>query len=361
MTKKSILDWLGNKIAQRLLDSAVRWLNSNSDQYTTYRQRPKYADTVGTLGDEPMDVGPMAIVMQGPLPVPDNFTYETFAIYRRHMPDVRLILSTWADIPEEHLAPLRDLGVEIVLNDQPDDPGLFNINMQLVSAGAGVRKAVEDGAEWVLKTRVDQRLYNPNVMAELATMAKAFPATGGFAQKYRIFGIGYGSLKYAPYHVTDQTVFGHAEDMLTYWTPPLRHDKAPAHFPATAHDIYNQVPIGEEVRFAAPETYLATQFLTRIGRDLDWTIKDTWAAYRDCFCFVDYQSTDFFWQKTQLWTRLELLHRYDVIWTRHEMTFAHWMLLYVGTLEPEAAARYEIALDQLFMSPIDVKTGRPDT
>ncbi len=354
MTEKNFLSRVSNKVAQRALDSSIRWLNKRSDQYTTYRQRPKFADAIGTRGDRPLDVEPMAIVMQGPLPVPDNFTYETFAIYRRHMPDVRLILSTWADTPEEHLDPLRNLGVEVVLCEKPDVAGLFNINMQLASAGAGIKKAVEGGAVWVLKTRVDQRLYNPNVMAELAAMAKAFPASGGFEQKYRIFGIGYGSLKYAPYHVTDQTVFGHAEDMLKYWTPPLRQDQAPSHFPLSSHDIYTQVPIGEEVRFAAPESYIATQYLTRIGRDLDWTIQDSWAAFRDCFCFVDYQSTDFFWQKTQTWTRLELLHRYDVIWTRHEMTFGHWMLLYSGMLSPEAAERYEGALDQLFMSPIEV-------
>ena len=354
MTKKNLLTRISNKAAQRFLDNAIRWLNKNSDQFTTYRQRPKFASDVRTVGDDLAYDEPVAIVMQGPIPVPDNFTYETFAIYRRHMPDVRLILSTWADTPEEHLRPLRDLGVQLVLCEKPEIPGLFNINMQLVSAAAGIQKAVEDGAKWVMKTRVDQRLYSPNALAELVNMAKAFPATGGFDQKHRILGVGYGSLKYAPYHVTDQTVFGHADDMLKYWTPPLRHDKAPDHFPATAHDIYTQVKIGEVAKYAAPESYIAAQYLTRIGRDLDWTVQDSWAAYRDCFCFVDYQGTDFFWQKSQLWTRLELLHRYDVMWTRHEITFAHWLLLYNGALTPQAAARYEPALDQLFMSAIEL-------
>lgn len=354
MTRKNFFARVGNKVAQRFLDGSIRWLNDRSDTYTTYRQRPKFADDIGTRGDRPLEVEPMAIVMQGPLPVPDNFTHETFAIYRRHMPDVRLILSTWADTPDAHLAPLRDLGVDVVLCEKPENPGLFNINMQLVSAGTGIAKAVEDGAVWVMKTRVDQRLYNPNVMAELAAMAKAFPPTGGYDQKHRIFGIGYGSLKYAPYHVTDQTVFGHGQDMLKYWTPPLRADDAPAHFPATATEIYTQIPIGEECQLAAPETYIARSWLERIGWTPQWTIQDTWAAYRDCFCFVDYQSTDFFWQKTQLWTRLELLHRYDVVWTRHEMTFAHWMLLYSGQLKPEAAACYEGAREALFMDPVPV-------
>lgn len=354
MTDKSFVNRVGNKVAQRLLDSAIRWLNQRSGQYTTYRQRPKFAAAVGTVGDRPLDVEPMVIVMQGPLPVADNFAYETLAIYRRHMPDVRLILSTWADTPDEHLAPLRALGVQLVLSEKPAHAGLFNINMQLVSAGAGVQKAVDEGAKWVLKTRVDQRLYNPNVMAELASMAKVFPVAGGLDQKYRIFGIGYGSLKYAPYHVTDQTVFGHADDMLKYWTPPLQQDAAPDHFPPSAHDVYDTIPIGEVCRHAAPESYIASHFLTRIGRDLDWTLEDTWSAYRDCFCFVDYQSTDFFWQKSQTWTRLELLHPYDMVWTRHEITFAHWMLLYSGTLPPAAAARYEAAREQIFMSPITI-------
>lgn len=351
MSKPALLR-ISNKIAQRLLDSSIRWLNMRSDNYTTYRQRPKFAEMIGTEGDRPLATEKMAIVMQGPLPTPDNFTYETFAIYRRHMPDVQLVLSTWDDTPEEHLAPLRDIGVDVVLNEKPKMPGLFNINMQLVSAGNGIRKAAEDGAAWVLKTRVDQRLYNPNVMAELVTLAKNFPPKGGYDQKHRIIGIGYGSLKYAPYHVTDQTVFGHVDDMLKYWTPPLRDDKMPAHFPKTAHEVYNQIPIGEECRHAAPETYITSQYLMRIGYELEWTIQDTWRVFRDCFCFADYQGTDFFWQKTQTYTRRELLHEYDKVWTRHEMTFGHWLLLYSGTLQPEAAARYEHALHQLFMSAI---------
>jgi hypothetical protein len=43
-----------------------------------------------------------------------------------------------------------------------------------------------------------------------------------------------------------------------------------------------------------------------------------------------------------------------MVWTRDEMTFAHWMLLYSGALSPKVAARYEGALDQLFTSAIDL-------
>lgn len=349
MADKNFLTQAGNKVAQRLLDSSVRWLNKFSDNYTTYRQRPKFGHDIGTLSDHTLETDPAAIVMQGPLPVPDDFAHETLAIYRRHMPGVRLVLSTWSDTPEKYLAPIRALGVDVVLSEKPEIPGNFNVNMQLVSAKAGVTKAINDGAVWVMKTRVDQRLYNPNILAELIAMAKTFPPAGAFDQKYRVFGIGYGSLKYAPYHVTDQTVFGHAQDMLKYWTPPLRQNALPAHFPKSDSEIYLRMPIGELCRHAAPESYFASQYLMSIGRNLDWTIEDSWAAFRDCFCFVDYQTTDFFWQKTQLYSRLELLHRYDAPWTRHEITFAHWMLLYSGMLKPTEAKRYESALKHHFL------------
>lgn len=354
MADRSLLTQVGNKVAQRLLDSSIRWLNERSDNYTTYRQRPKFERDIGTQPDQTLDTEPAAIVMQGPLPVPDDFARETLAIYRRHMPEVRLLLSTWIDTPEEHLAPIRALGVDVVLSEKPEMPGHFNINMQRVSAEAGVAKAIDDGAVWIMKTRVDQRLYNPNAMAELIAMAKSFPPSGTFDQKYRIFGIGYGSLKYAPYHVTDQTLFGHAQDMLKYWTPPLRYEALPAHFPDLNSDIYLKVPIGEVCRHAAPECYFASQYLMQIGRDLNWTIQDSWAAFRDCFCFVDYQTTDFFWPKSQLWTRRELMHPYDAPWTRHEITFAHWMLLYTGMLRPDAAKRYEGAQELHFLDRMDL-------
>jgi hypothetical protein len=347
------------KIARRLLMWSLAQITRSSDHFLTYTQRPKLSRQIIDQSEPEATNEPMAIVMQGPISTLNDFTVETLRIYRRNMPDVRLILSTWNDTPEADLAPIRAEGVDVVLSEKPEIPGLFNINMQLVSAGAGITQAHKDGATWIMKTRTDQRLYRPNVMGFLTALARSFPARGGFDQLHRIIGVGHGTLKFAPYHVTDQTVFGHAEDMLRYWTPGLRTDALPNHWPEALSDIYAQVPIGELCQYGAAESYIASTFLTRIGRPLNWTLEDSWMAYRDCFAFVDYATTDFFWHKVQTGTFREFINIYDTIWTRNELTFADWLLLNSGQVLPEAARKYEQALNVRFMESIDLarRTG----
>lgn len=342
-----------DRVARRLLREGVDYANQRSRFFATYHERPKLARDVGTWPDLETRREPSAIVMQGPVATKDDFTFETLKLYRRNMPEAKLILSTWKDTPREHVDQAESLGVEVVLSDKPEVPALYNINMQLVSASAGVRRALEHGVEWVIKTRTDQRMYEPNVMAFLVATAKAFPVTGGWDQKYRIIGIGQGSLKFLPYHVTDQTVFGHAEDMVRYWTPPLLLDPPPAHWPKTPLEIYETVQLRELCQTATPECFFASHFLKRTGRELSWSIEQSWSAYRDQFCFVDYASTDLYWVKSQSFTKREHTSTYEHIWNRHEIDFREWLMLYTGALPLEAARRYEHVLEGRFRDAIE--------
>jgi hypothetical protein len=350
--------WIHDRLARRMLRWAVRYAIKRGENFATYNERPKRANQIGTWPERGARAKGCTIVMQGPIATDNAFTRETLTLYARHFPDCKLILSTWADTPRELLDPIQQLGVEIVLSEKPKVAGLFNVNMQLVSAGAGVRAAVARGAEWILKTRTDQRLYNPDAIAYLISLARAFPVVPGFRQRHRIISVGHGSLKFAPYHVTDQTVFGHAEDMQTYWTPPLRETPPPAGWPAKLGDIYAQTPIGELCRYAAAESYIASSFLTRIGRSIDWSLADTWAAYRDHFCFADYAATDFYWVKGQSYSLREVYTIYDKVSNRQEFTFREWLLMHSGALKPEDARRYENVLATRFN---DAVSPLPDT
>ncbi|MFV0245145.1 MAG: WavE lipopolysaccharide synthesis family protein [Qingshengfaniella sp.] len=337
--------------------SAVAHQTHAGPLFVTSRARPKAADQLGTgPANSPLSTAPvlrcepMAIFMQGPIAEEYDFTAETLKIYAAAMPGCRLILSTWRDTPAEHLDKITRLGVEVVLSDKPANPGLANVNMQITTAAAGIKRAVEKGATWVLKTRTDQRLYQPEVMGGLAALAKSLPPSGQAAatQKHRIFGIGQGSLKFGLYHLSDQTIFGHADDMLAYWTPPLKDENPPSHWPEDRGKIYLEVPIGDQCRYGAPECYLASRFLMHQGRQVDWTLADSWAAFRDHFGTVDYGSTDFYWVKGQSITLWENTTTYRKISNRKEMTFLDWMQIYAGHLRPEDANAYEAVLQENF-------------
>jgi hypothetical protein len=317
-------------------------LNVDSEDYYTFNTRPKSASSVGLWSDTV--VNDFAIVLQGPIYEKDNFSLETLRIYRRLMPFATLLVSTWDDTPESILAQIRQEGVEIVLSVKPQYSGILNINMQLESAKAGIRQAIAGGASWVVKTRTDQRMLAPNLPAYLVELAKTFPVKGAWPQRYRIFGLGTGTLKYGLYHLTDQTVFGWADDMLQYWSPPYREDQPNSDWPADPAVRFATVPVGELYRHAAPESYFASQYLTSIGRPLEWTISDSWAAFRDHFGVADFSSTDFYWIKHQSSTLREEDRRYSCIDNRLALDFKEWLLLYSGALRPETAKHAEPGL-----------------
>jgi len=339
-----------DRLSRRILPRLVRYTNRAGSALTTLHQRPRAACGYGSWPDPDIDHRRMAIVMQGP--ISSGFTLETLKLYARHMPGCDIILSTWADTPEHVLAPIRALGVRVVLSEKPAIAGLFNVNMQITSAAAGVRAAVAAGALWVLKTRVDQRLGDRNALAFLKGMAQAFPPAAGTGQTARIIGVGHGSLKFVPYHLTDQTVFGSARDMLAYWTPLLREGAAPDHWPVTSADIFAQLPIGEIARHGAAETYLASCFLQHMGHETVWTVADSWAAFRDRFCFIDPAMVDFCWEKEQANSLAEHMRRYDMISNRYEMGFGEWLLLHSGQIPATAGARYEGMLRTRFHAPV---------
>jgi hypothetical protein len=349
-------DSLRSRLANRLLRWVANTENTGGDYFTTFHRRPKRLGQIGTWPEPDCTSAGCAIVMQGPVATQDDFTLETLRLYRRNMPQAQLILSTWKDENAAILARIADLGVQVVQSDKPAVPGLFNINMQIVSAGAGVRHAVAKGASWIMKTRTDQRLYEPNVIPFLIGLADTFPITGpdlgATPQSKRIIGVGHGSLKFAPYHLTDQTVFGTAQDMLAYWTPPLQDSDLVKRWPSDREQVYLSNAIGALSIEAVAESYLASHFLMRMGRKLDWTIEDSWRAYRDHFCVADYGTTDFYWVKAQTYTRREMNKTYDHITNRQELSFLEWILLHSGQLPTDSAQRYAPVLEKTFIDNV---------
>ena len=357
MPKGSLTD----RIRRRVLRHALVTETRKGAHFMTSRARPKASVALGLCAkispkyslQPALRAERAAIIIQGPICSADDFTVETVRIYRRHMPDCKLILSTWKDASLGDLDRIAGEGVDIVLNDKPAIPGPLNVNMQIVSSSGGIRRAADSGVEWVIKSRTDQRLYQPTIMSSLISMARLFPPLGVAAktQRYRVFGMAAGTLKFAPYHLCDQTVFGHIDDMLAYWSPPLHENGLPDSFPTDRLRLFKEVPIGDLCRNdAVPEAYLASQFLLRQGRCLEWTVADSWAAFRDHFGVVDQMSSDIYWVKGQHDTMRDVIGSYAALSNREELSFLEWVQLVEGALSPDAAGAYEPVLDECMMS-----------
>ncbi|HEX8915872.1 MAG TPA: WavE lipopolysaccharide synthesis family protein [Humisphaera sp.] len=328
------------------LSRAIAYVEARDDTWMTIHARPRRTANARRAPDTISDLVPrIGIVLQGPITVADDFTLETVRLYRRHFPTADIIVSTWADEDAGQVAQLRDAGTTVLLNEKPSMSGHCNTNYQLASAVAGIRECAARGLPIALKSRTDQRMYAPNALSFLHAALTTFPPHPGFNQKGRIIGVSTNTLKYRMYGLSDFLTFGYTDDLLEYWscdpdTRTIQHNR-----PFT---------IGEHARDNLCETYFATAYLRRIGREIRWTLADSWDAFAAHFCIIDHNSLDLFWPKYHRWSEYRRLS-YDRTRSDTEMTFADWLLLYARVVDSAAAP--EAALECLFGEDILGKDG----
>ena len=318
---RSIRKVLGPR-GQVLLRDLIEGAEEDEKLFITYHSRPMNSASVCTRGDEVSNQKRMGIVIQGPIISKNDFTLETVKIYKKHFNDALIILSTWEDENSAAVKLFEELDVSVILNEKPEYSGTSNINFQIVSSKNGIIKAQELGAEYALKTRTDQRIYAPNVADYLYNITKVFPVRGDYKrQKKRIVGVSLNTFKYRLYGLSDMLIYGHIDDMLSYWNVNLDQ----------------RVFSDEEIRKGSTslrnwalwrvcEVYLATEFLIKVDRKLEWTLKDSWKAFADHFCIVDKEQLDLFWPK---------YNRFEYRWLDYtekinfqEMNFREWLNIY---------------------------------
>ena len=128
----------------REMKAACVAAESNTDCYVTYRLRSKAMTDIPILPHLSCDLdNKIAIVMQGPLMVENDFTLETAKFYKRCYPQALIIVSTWKDSDSETIEKIKQQNVVVVLSDLPNNCGNLNINYQTVNTLAGVKKAKE--------------------------------------------------------------------------------------------------------------------------------------------------------------------------------------------------------------------------
>lgn len=318
---RAVISSLSGPRLKAAIDLLAEELEQKEPVFYSAHLRPGAASRVGTCSDRLCREHKFALVLQGPLLNEDDFTLETIRIYKKHFAETAIILSTWEDEDSGALAAIEREGATVLLNRMPQFRGYHNINCQILSACAGVEKAKEFGAAYVLKTRTDQRIYAPNCKEFLINLLHAFPVAPGFRQKQRLISVSFNTAKYRPYSLSDMILCGEVDDMLLFWG--CAHDRRD--FP----DILPARTIREWLAYRVCEVYLVTEFLNRIGREVKWTLEDGWRVYADHFCIVDQESLDLYWPKYGRHLAQRALS-YDRIRNNQELTFREWFNLYSG-------------------------------
>lgn len=302
------------------LHTLVRYFYVLIGRYISFSIRPIHTEQIVRTPRAVAVPKKFAVIIQGPLKHEESFTLETVRLYKKSLlPSTHIIVSTWEDEDSSALEELRALGAHVIVSKKPDNPGLFHINYQVTSVKNALDVANELGVEYVIKTRTDTRMYATNIEEYLCGLLTAFPVGGTYKQKYRILGLSLNSNLYRMYNISDLVVFGHIDDMDTYWNVPLDNRTEEPQMPNNTLREWSQARM--------VETYLTTLYLENIGRALQWTVADSFKALAENFIIIDEQSLDLFWYKYGYWKEYRK-QNYKTIKNDVYITFRDWVTLY---------------------------------
>lgn len=227
-----------------------------------------------------------ALVIQGPIIRKQNFTLNTLKLYHKNFPELKLILSIWEeDWKEGEFESLSNLNVEVVRAKKPETRGYQNVNLQLETSYAGIKRAKNMGYRYAFKTRTDMRFYSPDLLQLMFTYMEKFPLKRKKQQKERlvIFPPRYDYYFFIP----DFFMFGNVDDMLNYWD---------------SGRSFSDTYVGESA-----ETMLGIRYAEYIGErvpnSLDY-ISDYDRVIKEYFAIVEDKMLDYVWYKyfyNKLW------------------------------------------------------------
>jgi hypothetical protein len=310
-----------SNIILRRIDFILRVLSKISNYFITFHTRPKFSKDITVKFHKNLEFvnknKSVAIVIQGPVIIKDNFTAETLKLYIKLFQEHKLILSTWSDSDSSILEDIKKLGIEIVLNIKPKNHGISNVNLQIVSTSAGIKRAKELGCEYVLKTRSDQRIYSSLAISLCFFFIKKFPLSAKYKQSERLVSFNFNTFKFRPYSISDMINFGHINDMIKYWCIEL-DERLQSESIAKGRNFL------EWSKLRHSEVYFVTSFMNNINRRINWTLEDSWKVMSENFCILNINDIDLYWHK---YSSKEFRHSNYGTNKYEQFNFADWAIL----------------------------------
>ena len=303
----------------------------------TFRTRPLYSKDVTQVADELLNTPRCAIVLQGPVVRKYDFTLETVRLYEKTYPGLTIIVSTWEDEDPRYLDLIRHAGAHVVLNAKPTYFGIWNINLQIVSARSGIAHAKKLGIPYTIKSRTDQRMYERNALETLHNLVSYFPPARwtGLRKRFILCPMAY---KYYDGYFPDMFMFGDTDDLLEYWSAPL---------------------LKKEARYSQflSELYLTYSFRRRKGWPTADSVQAVWETYRDCAIVIDWDNVDLLWLKYEYfwekpYTRKERHQQMNLAHKFIGLSFNEWFNIF-SNMENKVISSLRQAKFAHFLEAVD--------
>lgn len=300
--------------SKRLLQAIFNEYEMKSDEYISYKVHYKKADFfVPSDIETKTENGELAIVIQGPIEMKDDFTIETIKLYKKLFSGAIIICSTWNDTPEDVLKKIKELDCYLIVSEFFEENGFSNINYQIKTTYEGVKKAKELGAKYVLKNRADIRVYKEFSFEYLKNLLELFPikidVNSPFNLKGRIITVqGSAGQMFMPYWLQDFIYFGYTEDVLNFFDIPYDHRVIKDRIKFQV-EKFGSCPNGEDIsKIPAPEIYLTKAFLEKY-QTINYSVESSWDIIKRFFLIIDFEDLNLFWVKYQKQRNLSRLYR----------------------------------------------------
>lgn len=261
-----------------------------------------------------------SILMQGPYIEDNNFTIDTLYMYRSFFPTSKIVYSTTSNLNNDVQEMLSAKEITYIFNDNPPYPGTSNINYQILTTSTAMKYLKEFGANYVLKTRSDQRVNNHLIKDYLFNLIDTFPLKeDSNNQESRLVGCSLNTFKLRPYGMSDMFMFGYIDDMEKYWCIPYetRTNEDVALDKNCSWKDYSLKEICE-VKFCA-------SYLRKLDRVLDFSYSDSMSAFADHFIIIDCDALQLTWPKYSL-----NQNHYKQFGEFPEVSFNDWLLAYAN-------------------------------
>lgn len=262
--------------------------------YVSYQIKPKDTTEIPILSGLEQSHS-FAIVLQGPICIKDDMTYNTVRFYKQTYPHAVIIVSTWNDETNENISRLESLGTVVVKNEKPIHSGYLNVNYQIVSSLAGVKKAKELGCEFAVKTRTDQRVCKPFILDAMLSSIQLFSPVSE-KQKGRVVTLGVCSGgMFVPYYICDFLYLGYTKDLIQLFSTPLDQRKIDEH----SREYISRLTRRElSSQTLPPEIYIMKHYCMDI---LEFCCEDNvesyWYVVRNYLICYGMKDVDLMWNK----------------------------------------------------------------
>ena len=291
-----------------------------------------------------------AIVIQGPLVYDNNYTAETFKLYRSIYPNVPIVISTWrGEATNDFRRECLENSIVLLENDMPEERTYGNINLQIKSSFEGVKYIKENtSAKFVLKTRSDQRIDLFAFLVYFKNLLETFPPKGDKLNQ-RIILFGSETTKQFPFNFHDFLAFGHISDISRLYDIPLkdvniklrykfRHikrvekisnlvvsNKSSFDYNAVSEQSHKLFKLNRAMnRIYWPEVYLMRTFYEKYIAPVDVSklFETSWKFTADYLILIDFETVHLDWSK------YESMRYHQNFAYISQCAFARWLDMY---------------------------------